>query len=306
MNSRRKFIRNSFFAGAGILTSGYWSKEILAANDALKLTILHTNDTHSRIDPLPLNFPKYGGMGGFAKRAALVNQIRATEKNVLLLDAGDIFQGTPYFNLFGGELELKLMSKLGYDAATMGNHDFDNGIVGFHKVLPNASFPFVCSNYNFENTLLNNKTKPYIVLSKNDIKIGIYGLGIELQGLILPSLYAETKYNDALTKALEIEKRLKLDEKCDLIICLSHLGFEYESKKISDRILAKETYFTDIIIGGHTHTFLEEKVEEKNKKNQAVLISQVGYAGIKLGRIDVYFEPLKKKIKMNRKSEIIN
>jgi len=306
MNSRRKFIRNSFFAGAGVLTSGYWSNEILAANDVLKLTILHTNDTHSRIDPLPLNFPNYGGMGGFAKRAELVNQIRAIEKNVLLLDAGDIFQGTPYFNLFGGELELKLMSKLGYDAATMGNHDFDNGVEGFHKVLPNASFPFICSNYNFENTLLNNSTKPYIVLSKNNIKIGIYGLGIELQGLVLPSLYAETKYNDALTKALEIEKRLKSDEKCDLIICLSHLGFEYDSKKMSDRILAKETYFTDIIIGGHTHSFIEEKVEEKNKQNQAVLISQVGFAGIKLGRIDVYFEPIKKKMKMNRKSEFIN
>lgn len=305
MNSRRKFIRNSFFAGAGVLTSGYWSNEILAANDVLKLTILHTNDTHSRIDPLPLNFPNYGGMGGFAKRAELVKQIRAIEKNVLLLDAGDIFQGTPYFNLFGGELELKLMSKLDYDAATMGNHDFDNGIEGFHKVLPNASFPFVCSNYNFENTLLNNGTKPYIVLSKNNIKIGIYGLGIELQGLVLPTLYGETKYYDALTKALEIEKRLKSDEKCDLIICLSHLGFEYGSKKMSDRILAKETYFTDIIIGGHTHSFIEEKVEEKNKQNQAVLISQVGFAGIKLGRIDVYFEPFKKKMKMNRKSELI-
>ena len=152
---------------------------IVAPNET-KLTILHTNDQHSRIEPFDASYTKNPNQGGFARRAHLIHQIRQQEKNVLLLDSGDIFQGTPYFNLFGGELEFKLMSMMGYDASTMGNHDFDNGLEGFLKVLPNAKFPFICSNYDFSNTILDGRTEQYKIFSKDGIKIGIFGIGIKL------------------------------------------------------------------------------------------------------------------------------
>ena len=145
---RRDFI-SRVAGGAAALGLSSVPFDILARNEIIKLTILHTNDVHSHIDPFPMNDPKYPGMGGVAQRAAIIDKIRAEEKNVLLLDSGDIFQGTPYFNLYGGELEMKLMSKMQYDASTVGNHDFDNGLDGLAKQLPHASFPFLCSNYDF-------------------------------------------------------------------------------------------------------------------------------------------------------------
>ncbi len=145
--------------------------KILNLNSANKLTILHTNDQHSRIEPFDASYTKNPNQGGFARRASLIQQIRSQESNVLLLDSGDIFQGTPYFNFFGGELEFKLMSMMKYDASTMGNHDFDNGLDGFLKVLPNAKFPFICSNYDFKNTILDGKTSPYQIFNKNGIKV---------------------------------------------------------------------------------------------------------------------------------------
>ena len=174
-----------------------------------------------------------------ARRAVLVEKIRKENPNTLLLDAGDIFQGTPYFNYFGGELEFKLMSMLGYDAATLGNHDFDNAIEGFHKQLPHASFEFVCANYDFKNTILDSLVKPYRVFNKDGIRIGVFGLGIALEGLVNPRLYKETTYLDPIEITQDITRELKEDQHCDLIICLSHLGYEYRSDKISDLKLAK-------------------------------------------------------------------
>jgi 5'-nucleotidase len=287
--NRRRFIRTGGTALAAAALSTY-SLDTLAAADVQRLTILHTNDVHSRIEPFPMDGSKNQGLGGTARRAALIKKIRAEQENVLLLDAGDIFQGTPYFNLFGGELELKLMSEMGYDAATMGNHDFDNTIDGFYKQLPNANFPILVSNYDFSNTVMHGSAKHYQVFHKNGLKIGVFGLCIELAGLVDPRNYKETRYLDPIQKGNEIAALLKNDLQCDLVICLSHLGYKYNDKKVSDQVLAKSTRNIDLIIGGHTHTFMDQPEDVKNLDGQITTINQVGFAGINLGRIDYFFE----------------
>jgi 5'-nucleotidase len=287
---RREFIQKTA-AGSALMLSGL-SLSSFAAPEVKKITILHTNDTHSHIDPFPVDDPKYPNMGGVARRATMVEQIRRENPNTLLLDAGDIFQGTPYFNYYGGELEFKLMSMLQYDLATMGNHDFDNGIDGFYAQLPHAKFDFVSANYDFKNTVLNGIVKPYKIFVKDGIKIGIFGLGIELQGLVDKKLYKETVYLNPIEIAQDMSRILKVDEKCDLVICLSHLGFIYDNEpnKISDLVLARTTKNIDLIIGGHTHTFLTKPYIAQNLAGEEVVVNQVGCYGLNLGQIDFYFE----------------
>jgi len=286
--NRKDFIKKSFVSGAGIALLPSIAFDYRKSN-FIKITILHTNDVHSHIDPFPENDAKYPGMGGVSKRAWLINKIRSEEKNVLLFDSGDIFQGTPYFNKYGGELEFKLMSAMQYDAATIGNHDFDNGIDGLDKMLVHAKFPFLNVNYNFSSTVLKNKVSNYKVFKKDNIKVGVFGLGVELDGLVLPQLYKETRYLNPIEKAIETSEILKTTEKCDLIICLSHLGYEYNSEKVSDRVLANEVPYLDIILGGHTHTFLDKSVTIKNSENKT-MICQAGWAGLRLGRVDCWVE----------------
>ena len=286
---RRDFIQKTAASSAllGLTNIGLSSFSII---ETKKITILHTNDVHSHIDPFPADHPKNANMGGAARRSALIESIRKEEPNVLLLDAGDIFQGTPYFNYYGGELEFKIMSMMQYDLATLGNHDFDNGIDGFYAQLPHAKFEFVSANYDFKNTILNDIVKPYKIFEKDGIKIGIFGLGVELDGLVDKKLYKETFYNNPIEVAQDMSRILKHDKKCDLVICLSHLGFSYKNEpyKVSDIELAKKTKDIDLIIGGHTHTFLDKPVIEKNIDNKDVVINQVGCYGINLGRIDFY------------------
>ena len=286
---RRDFIQKTAASSALLGLSGM-SLSSFTTSDIKKITILHTNDVHSHIDPFPVDHPKNPNMGGAARRATIIESIRKEEKNVLLLDAGDIFQGTPYFNYYGGELEFKLMSMMQYDIATMGNHDFDNGIDGFFAQLPHAKFEFVSANYDFKNTVLDGIVKPYKIVFKDGIKIGVFGLGVQLDGLVDKKLYKETVYNNPIEVAQDISRILKEDHKCDLLICLSHLGFKYkdEPEKPSDIVLAKNTKYIDLIIGGHTHTFLDKPVIEKNSDGKEVLINQVGCYGVNLGRIDFY------------------
>jgi 5'-nucleotidase len=267
--------------------------QAIAAGDIIKLSILHTNDVHSRVEPFPMDGSKYQGLGGTARRAALIQKIRAEERNVLLLDAGDIFQGTPYFNKFGGEIEMKLMSAMRYDAATMGNHDFDNGLAGFYKQLPHANFPILCSNYDFSDTLLSKSIIPYTVFKKQGIIIGVFGIGIQLEGIVDVRSYANTIYLDPIKKANETADFLRNELHCDLIICLSHLGYTYAGNRVSDKILAKENKNIDLIIGGHTHTFMDQPEDVKNLAGKITTINQVGFAGINLGRVDYYFERYK-------------
>ena len=293
--NRKEFLK---YLSGGTLAATLAPNLLLAGNSSIlddapkKITILHTNDQHSRIEPFDSSYTRNPNQGGFARRATLVQQIREKENNVLLLDSGDIFQGTPYFNFFGGELEFKLMSMMKYDASTMGNHDFDNGLEGFLKVQPNAKFPFICSNYDFKNTILEGKTEAYKIFNKNGIKVGIFGVGIELEGLVGKKNYAETKYLDPVEIAQQYADFLKNEKKCDLVICLSHLGYEFKDKtdKICDTQLVKKTENIDLILGGHTHTFLKEPQTFQNLKGKNVLVNQVGWAGLLLGRIDFYFD----------------
>ena len=303
---RRNFIKNTAATSALLSLSGLSLSSFSTVKEK-KITILHTNDVHSHIDPFPENHPRNPSMGGVARRANIIEQIRKEEENVLLLDAGDIFQGTPYFNYYGGELEFKLMSMMKYDLATLGNHDFDNGIDGFFSQLPNANFDFVSANYDFKNTELNGIVKPYKTFIKDRIKIGVFGLGIELEGLVDKKLYKETKYYNPIEVATDITKTLKETEKCDLIICLSHLGFDYknEKDKPSDLKLAAATQDIDLIIGGHTHTFLDKPVIKTNKVGKQVVINQVGAYGINLGRIDFYFSDETKYISKEKNIVVI-
>ncbi|WP_111709178.1 bifunctional metallophosphatase/5'-nucleotidase [Lutibacter citreus] len=288
---RRNFIQKST-ATAAFLTLGGLSLESFGKSTRKHITILHTNDVHSHIQPFDVNHYKYPNLGGVARRATLVENIRKENPNTLLLDAGDIFQGTPYFNFYGGELEFKLMSMLKYDLATIGNHDFDNGINGLYAQLPHAKFNFVSANYNFKNTVLDTHVKPYKTFIKDGIKIGIFGLGIKLDGLVEKDLFKETKYLDPIEIAQDMSRILKDEEHCDLVICLSHLGYYYKSapSKISDLNLAAKTKNIDLIIGGHTHTFLPKPTVTKNSIGENVLINQVGCYGINVGRVDFYFD----------------
>ncbi|WP_289062843.1 metallophosphatase [uncultured Zobellia sp.] len=288
--NRRKFIKNTT-ASSALVGLGGLSLSSCFGDVKKHITILHTNDVHSHIDPFPTDHSEFPNLGGLASRATLVDAIRKENPNTLLFDAGDIFQGTPYFNFYGGELEFKLMSMLNYDAATIGNHDFDNGIDGLLAQMPNANFEMINANYDFSNTVMNGQVKPYKIYTVDGIKIGVYGLGIELNGLVTKKLYKETQYLEPVEIAQDTERTLKNEENCDLIVCLSHLGYEYKNKqKPQDVTLAAALEYTNLIIGGHTHTFLDKPTIVENKLGRNVLVNQVGCFGINLGRIDFYFD----------------
>ncbi|RIJ36981.1 bifunctional metallophosphatase/5'-nucleotidase [Pontibacter oryzae] len=290
---RRDFLKTTALGAAGISLLGMpFSAE---AAQSINLTILHTNDQHSRIDPFPNDGRRYGGMGGMARRATLIEQIRKEEPNVLLLDAGDIWQGTPYFNFFKGELEYKLMSEMKYDAATLGNHDFDNGLQGLAQQLPNAGFPFISANYDFSKTILKNRFEPYKIFEKQGVRIGVFGLGIELAGLVSKNNYGETVYLDPIETARQMVQELRNNQQCNLVICLSHLGYKYEDGKVDDVTLAQQVDGIDLIIGGHTHTFMEQPEVFRHPSGHETLVNQVGWSGIFLGRIDYSFSKKTKK-----------
>lgn len=294
---RRKFLHTTFLTGIGSLIS----LRLLAKEDSpfifgkqknkiKKITILHTNDTHSAIEPLPNNHSNFPNAGGYAKRYEMVSKIRKETDHVILLDAGDIFQGTPYFNRYKGVLEMQLMSKMGYDVATLGNHDFDLGIEGWLNASEHATFNFVNANYDISNEALRQKVQPYQILQKGNVKIGVFGIGINLEGLVPAAKREGVIYKSAIQCANEMAQQLK-KEKCDMVICLSHLGYDYEDKtKISDLLLAKSTQNIDLIIGGHTHTFLKEPTLIKNSVGKTVIVNQVGWGGIELGRLDFEIE----------------
>ena len=292
--NRKTFIKNSIYGSAavGLALNNF------SCSSHKNITILHTNDVHSHVEPFSKDHSEFPNKGGFERRATLISEIRRQNPNTLLFDAGDIFQGTPYFNFYGGEIEFKLMSMLGYDAITIGNHDFDNGMDGLDKQLPNAKFDIISSNYDFKNTILESKVSDYKIYNKSGIKIGVFGLGIELEGLVSKDLYKETKYLHPIEIANDTAKKLKETENCDLVICLSHLGYKYEKfpNKVSDLNLAKSTKNIDLIIGGHTHTFMNKPVVVKNNVGNDVLINQVGCFGLYLGRIDFSFDSDNNKI----------
>lgn len=290
--NRRRFIRNVAAGTAGI-TLGAVPYELFAHEDFTTISILHTNDIHCHIEPFTGTNERYANKGGLARIAKLAALEKQKNPNTLLLDAGDMFQGTPYFNYFKGELMLKVMSEAGYDASTIGNHEFDNGLKGIKDPLPNAEFPLISSNYDFSDTILSGSFPEYKIFKRSGVKIGLYGLGIELANLVGEKNYGDTVYNDPIIVAQKMESFLRNDKKCDLIICLSHLGLRYRENKVSDMDLAAETSHTDLIIGGHTHSYLEKPLEEKNKLGQPVIVNQAWWGGLVVGKVDFVFEKSK-------------
>jgi 5'-nucleotidase len=285
---RRKFILKGLAASAMMAGAPMFLGSCQSQLKGKKLVVLHTNDMHSHIDPFTEGRNK--GFGGMGARASAIAQVRAQEPNVLLLDVGDVFQGTPYFNMFGGELELKLMSQMGYDATTIGNHEFDNGLDGLKKAVQYAEFPYLSANYDFSKNQMANEVKPYQIFIKDGIRVGVFGLGIKLEGLVNSTMYGNTVYEDPIAVAKEMVAELK-SKQCDLIICLSHLGYDYgEAPYPSDIRLANEVSEIDLILGGHTHTFMDEPYLLTNDQGFTTTINQVGWAGINLGRIDILFD----------------
>lgn len=289
MSNRRTFLKNSIL-GAGALSLSMLPEELFASGELIRLTVMHTNDMHCHIDPFPADHAEYPGQGGLIRVASIINKARIENPNLLVLDGGDMFQGTPYFNYFKGEIMTEIMSKIGYDAGTIGNHEFDNGLGDILSAIKKAKFPLVSSNYDFSGTILAEFVKDHYILEKGGIKIGIYGLGIELEGLVGKLNYGKTIYNDPLKTALRMETILKEDFHCDLVIALSHLGLSYEHNKISDKLLAPQTKYTDLIVGGHTHSFIDKPIVLTNTLGKPVIVNQAGWAALEVGKIEFVFD----------------
>ena len=251
------------------------------------IVILHTNDTHSRIEPVPESDRIAGNKGGVVRRMNYIEQVRKENKNVLLFDAGDFLQGTPYFNLFKGEVETEAMNMMRYDAVTLGNHEFDYGLEALEKVVRRAKFPIISSNYDFSGTPLNNLIKPYLIFKKDGVKIGVIAINIQPKGLIASGNYDGMKFLQPERVANELALKLKTTDRCDMVICLSHLGYT------ADKRLVEQTRNIDIIIGGHSHTNMKTLDMLKNIDNKDVMVFQTAGRGIYVGRIDVELEKVK-------------
>jgi len=260
----------------------------LVAQTTQKLVILHTNDTHSQIEPTDPSASRNADMGGYARRLGVIKSIRDKEPNVLLLDAGDFSQGTPYYNFFNGRLEVKGYNKMKYDAITLGNHEFDNGMDSLAAILALKNFPVVVSNYDVSASTIKDFVQPWLVLKKGKLKIGILGLGIEPKGLVMDKNYEGVVYKDPVQTAQEVSDFLKNSEKCDLVVCISHLGSDSTSLKVNDFTIARRTTSIDVIIGGHSHSMLEN-VSTQNAAGRRVIIAQMAKSGMYLGRIDLEF-----------------
>lgn len=257
-----------------------------------KITILHSNDVHSRIEPIDKGSSDTisAGKGGLIRIANCAYEVRKEDPDLLLFDSGDFSQGTPFYNLFKGEVEIKLMNTAGYVAGTIGNHEFDFGLDNMARLFKMANFPIVCANYDFTGTVLEGLVKPYVILKKKGLKIGVFGLGTQLEGMVQASNCEGVTYYEPYDIANKIAKLLKKKKKCDLVICLSHLGFQPSDKNpVADVVLAEKTRNIDIILGGHSHTLLQKAEVLKNSEGKSVYINQVGKSGIYLGKLEVEF-----------------
>ncbi|MDR1003939.1 MAG: metallophosphatase [Prevotellaceae bacterium] len=263
---------------------------LLAAQQTRELFILHTSDTHSRIDPVnPRSADSYAGMGGVVRRATFVQQERTTHPDLLLFDCGDISQGTPYYNLFRGEVEMKMMNLMHYDAMTIGNHEFDFGLENMARLFRMATFPVVCANYDVTGTVLEGLVKPYTILYRQGLKIGVFGLSPQLEELVQASKCAGIVYHDPIAVAQQTVDRLRTEEQCDVVICLSHLGLKLRTLSC-DEELAQNTSGIDLILGGHTHTFMSQPTIYCNKEGNDVPVLHSGANGVFVGEVKLTFE----------------
>ncbi|HXC71116.1 MAG TPA: metallophosphoesterase [Pyrinomonadaceae bacterium] len=285
MINRRRFLTTSAVFGATLVAFPRTLLEASAAETVI--TILHTNDTHSQIDPLPPN-DRNAGKGGVARRGTLVKRVRKENPNTLLVDAGDVLQGTPYFNFYKGEVEYKAMSAIGYDAGTLGNHEFDNGVEALAAALKFANFDIVSANYDVKGTALEDRVKRYVVKTVGGIRVGLFGLGISPTALITPANFKGVTFLDPLSAARDVVKKLREEERCSLVVCMSHLGY-HEDGKQGNSFLASQVDGIDYIASGHTHIFMEQPVTATQPCGAKTLIFEVGKSGIYVGRVDFTF-----------------
>ena len=285
MITRRRFLTTSAVFGATLVGAPRYVLEASAADTVI--TILHTNDTHSQIDPLPEN-DKNAGKGGVARRATLVKRIRKENPNTLLVDAGDVLQGTPYFNFYKGEVEYKAMSAIGYDAGTLGNHEFDNGVDALAAALKFATFDIVSANYDVTGTVLEGKVKRYVVKTLGGIRVGLFGMGISPAGLITPANFKGVTYIDPVIAARDVVKKLREEERCSLVVAMSHLGYQEDGKR-GDSLVASQVDGIDFIASGHSHLFMDQPATQTQPCGAKTLIFQVGKSGIYVGRVDFTF-----------------
>jgi len=265
-----------------------WSPLLEPGKGEDLITILHTNDTHSQIDPIPDNDKVNAGKGGVARRATLVKRVRKENPNTLLIDAGDVLQGTPYFNFYKGEVEYKAMSLIGYDAGTIGNHEFDNGVESLARAMQFANFDIVSTNYDVRGSALEKKVKTHVVKELAGVRIGLFGLGISPQRLITDENFAPLKYLDPVRTTRDVVKLLREQERCQLVLGMSHLGYYQNPRgdELGDTQLVAQVEGIDFIASGHTHTFMEKPVLQKNPAGKYTTIFQVGKSGIYVGRVD--------------------
>ncbi len=302
MITRRRFLRTSLAGGAvalsprsalNLFSGPTWSALAAPLLDVAMgeklITILHTNDTHSQIDPIPANDKQYPDKGGVSRRATLVNRVRNENPNTLLIDAGDVFQGTPYFNFYKGEVEYKSMSLIGYDVVTLGNHDFDNGVAALAAAMKFAKFDFVSANYDVRGTPLESRIKPYVVRVIGGVRVGLFGLGVSPDNLITPENFKGVKYNDPVKASRDVVKLLRERERCTLVIGMSHLGFYANPRdgEVGDTQVAAQVDGIDFIASGHTHTFMKQPVITKTPSGGNTIVFQVGRSGIYVGRVDL-------------------
>ena len=249
-----------------------------AQQDSHTLTILHTNDTHSQVEPLEEG-KRDAKFAGYARRMGLIDKMRKDDPQLLLFDAGDFSQGTPYFNFYHGRIEVDAMNRMGYDAITLGNHEFDYGVDTLAVVLKDAQFDVVCANYDVTNSPLENIVKPYTIIKRSNMRIGVFGIGVNPLSLIAERNFYPLKYLDPIAMAQKTADILKLKKRCDLVICLSHQGTH-----LGDIDLAKATKNIDIIIGAHTHKILTDYYV-RNMEGDSVLLAQMGKSGARMGKI---------------------
>lgn len=283
---------SNYIQRAGILFIAFSFCLLLSAQDTKSLFILHTNDTHSRIEPCEKNIipSEYADKGGYVRRANFIKEIRQTYPDLLLFDCGDFSQGTPYYNIFRGEVEIKLMNEMGYDAGVIGNHEFDFGLDNMLRLFNMANFPIVCANYDFTGTVLEGVVKPYVVIRKSGLKVGVFGLSPRMEGLVQAKNFEGVVYNDPVAEANKVADYLKNTEKCDVVICLSHLGWKSGiNNPVSDEYLIPRTRNIDVVLGGHSHTFFEKTLFYKNLDGKDIPLQQMGKNGIYVGTMKLKF-----------------
>lgn len=262
----------------------------LTATAQKRLIILHTNDTHSCIMPLSehLADTMLAGRGGFLRRLEMIKQERKKYPDLLYFDSGDFSQGSPYYTLFKGDVEVELMNRMGCDAATIGNHEFDFGMENMVRIFKKAKFPILCANYDFTSTPLQGLIKPYTIIRRKGIKIGVFGIGPKLEGLVLTHNYGNAKYLDPAVTALRVATMLKEQKKCDIVICISHLGWDLGGD--DDNRMISHSRNIDLVLGGHSHTYFTELMYEKNLDAKPVPDDQNGKNAIYVGKLVLEFK----------------